>query len=59
MTLQSFKRDGYGVWHLQTLLKWILSDEELMLKTSAFWISVWWPIHIINPVDKTKLPPYM
>ena len=21
----------------------------------SFWISLWWPIHIINPVDKTKL----
>jgi len=25
-----------------------------MLETSAF-KSLWWPIHIINPVDKTKL----
>ena len=24
---------------------------------SSFRISLWWPIHIINPVDKTKLSP--
>ena len=34
--------------------KWIRSDEGLTLETSAFRISVQWPIHIINSVDKTK-----
>ena len=24
----------------------------------SFQISLWWPIHIINPVDKTRLPCY-
>ena len=32
----------------------IRSDEELTLETSAFKISVRWPIYIINSVDKTK-----
>ena len=27
----------------------------LTFKMSVFLISLWWPIHIINPVDKTKL----
>ena len=30
------------------------SDEGLTLETSAFRISVRWPIYIINSVDKTK-----
>ena len=30
------------------------SDKGLTLETSAFRISVWWPIYIINSVDKTK-----
>ena len=34
---------------------WIRSDEGLTLETSAFRISVLWPIYIINSVDKTKL----
>ena len=29
-------------------------DEGLMLETSAFRISVRWPIYIVNSVDKTK-----
>ena len=33
---------------------WIRSDEGLTLETSAFRISVRWPIYIINSVDKTK-----
>ena len=33
----------------------IRSDEGLTLETSAFRISLWWPIYIINPVDETKL----
>ena len=33
---------------------WICSDEGLTLETSAFRISVRWPIYIINSVDKTK-----
>ena len=33
----------------------IRSDEGLTLKTSAFRISVRWPIYIINSVDKTKI----
>ena len=32
----------------------IRSDEGLKLETSAFRISVRWPIYIINSVDKTK-----
>ena len=32
----------------------ICSDEGLTLETSAFRISVRWPIYIINSVDKTK-----
>ena len=32
----------------------IRSDEGLTLETSAFRISVQWPIYIINSVDKTK-----
>ena len=32
----------------------IRSDEGLTLETSAFRISVRWPIYIINSVDKTK-----
>ena len=32
----------------------IRSDEELTPETSAFVISVRWPIYIINSVDKTK-----
>ena len=32
----------------------ICSDEGLTLETQAFRISVWWPIYIINSVDKTK-----
>ena len=32
----------------------IHSDEGLTLETSAFRISVRWPIYIINSVDKTK-----
>ena len=31
-----------------------ISDEGLTLETSAFIISVRWPIYIINSVDKTK-----
>ena len=31
------------------------SDEGLTLETSAFRISVRWPIYIINSVDKTKI----
>ena len=34
--------------------KTIRSDEGLTLETSAFRISVRWPIYIINSVDKTK-----
>ena len=30
----------------------IHSDEGLI--NVSFWISLWWPIHIINPVDKNK-----
>ena len=33
---------------------YIRSDEGLTLGTSAFRISVQWPIYIINSVDKTK-----
>ena len=32
----------------------IRSDEGLTLETSAFRVSVRWPIYIINSVDKTK-----
>ena len=32
----------------------IRSDKGLTLETSAFRISVRWPIYIINSVDKTK-----
>ena len=32
----------------------IRSDEGLTLETSAFRISVRWPIYIINSVDKTN-----
>ena len=32
----------------------IRSDEGLTLETSAFRIFVWWPINIINSVNKTK-----
>ena len=35
-------------WHFRA------NDEGLTLKTSAFRISVRWPIYIINSVDKTK-----
>ena len=31
------------------------SDERLTLETSAFRVSVRWPIYIINSVDKTKI----
>ena len=37
-----------------TFFFWIRSDEGLTLETSAFRISVRWPIYIINSVDKTK-----
>ena len=36
------------------MYKWIRSDEGLTLETSAFRISVRWPIYIINSVDNTK-----
>ena len=36
-------------------LSLIRSDEGLTLETSAFRISVRWPIYIINSVDKTKI----
>ena len=32
----------------------IRSDKGLTLETSAFRISVWWPIYTVNSVDKTK-----
>ena len=38
----------------QSESNWIRSDEGLTLETSAFRISVRWPIYIINSVDKTK-----
>ena len=38
----------------RTRLLWTRSDEGLTLETSAFRISVRWPIYIINSVDKTK-----
>ena len=37
----------------------IRSDEGLTLETSAFRISLRWPIHIINPIGKTKLSCYI
>ena len=33
----------------------IRSDEGLTVETSAFRISVRWPIYVINSVDKTKI----
>ena len=45
----------FGSLHYNgTSVKWIRSDEGLTLETSAFRISVRWPIYIINSVDKTK-----
>ena len=36
------------------MLRGFFSNEGLTLETSAFRISVRWPIYIINSVDKTK-----
>ena len=44
---QSLLKNGIG-------FSWIRSDEGLTLETSAFLISVRWPIYIVNSVDKTK-----
>ena len=38
-------------------IQWIRSDEGLARNVS-FRISLRWPIHIINPVDETKLSCY-
>ena len=54
--------NGVGVGHRTEILKAdvssvspsIRSDQGLTLETSAFKISVRWPIYIINSVDKTK-----
>ena len=43
------------LWVTCTLIvELIHSDEGLMLEMSAFRISVWWSIWIINSVDKTS-----
>ena len=36
----------------------INDNKGLKLKLSAFKLSIWWPIYIINSVDNTKLPCY-
>ena len=43
----------------ERIANWIRSDEGLTLETSAFRISVRWPIYIINSVDKTKIFAYI
>ena len=48
-------RDKAVLSELFSSLDSIRSDEGLTLETSAFRISVRWPIYIINSVDKTKL----
>ena len=44
----------FGALALRQSPSSIRSDEGLTLETSAFRISVRWPIYIINSVDKTK-----
>ena len=46
------RRWGSSIQKFQSKIR---SDEGLTLETSAFRISVRWPIYIINSVDKTKL----
>ena len=52
MNAQAFNDSLPQVW-------WHLNLDELPWANAwniRFQISLWWPIHIINPVDKTKLP---
>ena len=44
-----------GKQYTKILVLSIRSDKGLTLETSAFRISVRWPIYIINSVDKTKI----
>ena len=32
-----------------------LRSEEALMLSISFQVSLWWPVHIINPVDKSKL----
>ena len=52
----SIQKFGFinGVDNVESSRESIRSDEGLTLETSAFRISVRWPIYIINSVDKTK-----
>ena len=55
-------KERFG-WH-KSLIKLkspklgINDNKGLKLKLSAFKLSIWWPIYIINSVDNTKLPCY-
>ena len=49
------------IWKLTFLALALHPDKELRANTRnvSFWISLWWLIRIIKPVDKTKLSWYV